>query len=172
MSPDPFPGFLLGIQPTRPSSRGYLEVRSTDPFAPPVIQPNYLSTNHDVDEMLAGVKFIRKLAAAKPLAEIIEEEIRPGSAIREDEDLIDDIRKRAGSVFHPVGTCRMGPDPDSDVVNSRLRVHGLSGLRIVDASIFPNLTSGNTNAPAIMVGEKGSDLILADHGQHTGNRHE
>jgi choline dehydrogenase len=172
MSPDPFPGFLLGIQPTRPSSRGYLEIRSTDPFAPPVIHPDYLTTNHDVDEMLAGVKFIRKLAAAKPLADIIAEEIRPGSAIREDKDLIDDIRKRAGSVFHPVGTCRMGPDPDSDVVDSRLRVHGLSGLRVVDASIFPNLTSGNTNAPAIMVGEKGSDLILTDHGQHTGNRHE
>jgi choline dehydrogenase len=168
MSPDRFPGFLLGIQPTRPSSRGYLEIRSADPFAAPAIHPGYLSTNHDVDEMLSGVKFIRRLAAAAPLAEIIAEEIRPGPAVQRDEDLIDDIRKRAGSVFHPVGTCRMGPDPEADVVDCRLRVHGRSGLRVVDASIFPTLTSGNTNAPAIMVGEKGSDLILADHAGRAG----
>lgn len=162
MSPDPFPGFLLGIQPTRPSSRGYLAIRSADPFETPAIYPNYLSTNRDVDEMLEGVKFLRKLAAAAPLAEIIEREILPGPDVQTDQAMIDDIRARAGSVFHPVSTCRMGPDPNA-VVDSRLRVHGFSGLRVVDASIFPTLTSGNTNAPAIMVGEKGSDLILADH---------
>ena len=162
MNPDPFPGFLLGIQPTRPTSRGHLEVRSPDPFAAPAIHPNYLSTNHDLQEMVEGVRFLRRLAAAPALADIIEAEIAPGPEVRSDEELVADIRERAGTVFHPAGTCRMGPDPARDVVDPRLRLHGLAGLRVVDASIFPTLISGNTNATAIMVGEKGADLILED----------
>ena len=164
MNPDPFPGFLLGIQPTRPTSRGHLEVRSSDPFAAPAIHPNYLSTNHDLQAMVEGVRFLRRLAAAPALARIIEAEIAPGPEVSADEDLVADIRRRAGTVFHPVGTCRMGPDPARDVVDPRLRLHGLQGLRVVDASIFPTLVSGNTNAAAIMVGEKGADLILEDQG--------
>lgn len=163
MNPDPFSGFLTGAQPTRPTSRGYLEIRSASPFEAPVIHPNYLSTDFDMQEMIEGMRFLRKLAEAPALADIIEYEIAPGKDIQTDDAFIADIRARAGSVFHPVSTCRMGPTPGTDVVDQRLRVYGLDGLRVVDASIFPTLTSGNTNAPAIMVGEKGSDLILQDH---------
>jgi choline dehydrogenase len=163
MKPDPFSGFSTSVSPCRPTSRGYLEIRSADPKAPPAILPNYLSTDHDVAEMLAGVKFLRRLAATPTLAAIIEEELKPGPQAQSDADLVADIRARAYSVFHPCGTCRMGPDPASAVVDHRLRVHGVSGLRVIDASIFPGVTSGNTNAPAIMVGEKGAALVLEDY---------
>lgn len=163
MSPDPFPGFALGIQPTRPTSRGSLQIASPDPSAPPAIHPNYLSTNHDVAEMVEGVRFIRTLAAAPSLARLIESEIQPGPEVSTGDALLEDIRQRSGSVFHPVGTCRMGPDRRCDVVDARLKVHGLSGLRVVDASVFPTLTSGNTNGPTIMVAEKASDMILEDN---------
>jgi choline dehydrogenase len=162
MSPDPYPGFLLSVSPCRPDSRGHLAIRSPDPLAAPAIHPNYLSTQHDIDEMLTGVRFLRKLAAAPALAALIEEELKPGPAVQGDEALIGDIRQRAGTVFHPVSTCRMGPAGEGNVVDPRLRVHGLEALRVCDASIFPAITSGNTNAPAIMVGEKGADLILQD----------
>lgn len=162
MSPDPYPGFLLSVSPCRPDSRGRLAIRSPDPLAAPAIHPNYLATQHDIDEMLAGVRFLRKLALTPALAELIEEELKPGPAVQGDEALIGDIRQRAGTVFHPVSTCRMGPAGEGNVVDPRLRVHGLEGLRVCDASIFPAITSGNTNAPAIMVGEKGADLILED----------
>lgn len=164
MSPDPYPGLLLGISPCRPSSRGQLRVRSRDPAVAPKIEPNYLSTNHDIEEMLEGVRFLRQLAATPSFAAILEEELQPGASVTGEEALVEDIRQRGSTVFHPVGTCAMGPDPDSAVVDSRLRVHGLQGLRVIDAAIFPTLTSGNTNAPAIMVGEKGADLVLADAG--------
>ncbi|MEJ1995519.1 MAG: GMC family oxidoreductase N-terminal domain-containing protein [Limibacillus sp.] len=162
MSPDPFSGIIMGTQPTRPTSRGHLEIRSADPFEAPAIHPNYLSTNHDVAEQLEGARFLRRLAAAPALAEIIEQEIRPGPAVQSDEEMIADIRARAGTVFHPVSTCRMGADERQSVVSPRLRVHGLAGLRVVDASVFPTVTSGNTNAPTIMVAEKAADMILAD----------
>ena len=163
MNPDPFSGFLTAIQPTRPTSLGHLEITSADPSVAPAIYPNYLSTDLDIQEMLEGVRFLRRLAEAPALAEIIETEIVPGKDIETDEDFIKDIRARAGTVFHPVSTCRMGPDPSVDVVDQRLRVHGLGQLRVVDASIFPTLTSGNTNAPTIMVAEKAADLILQDN---------
>jgi len=162
MSPDPYPGFLLSVSPCRPESRGHLQIRSPDPFAAPAVYPNYLATEHDVAEMLAGVRFLRRLAGTPALSALIEEELKPGPGVQGDDALIQDIRQRAGTVFHPVSTCRMGPDAADSVVDARLKVHGLAGLRIVDASIFPSLTSGNTNAPAIMVGEKGADLILQD----------
>jgi choline dehydrogenase len=113
--------------------------------------------------MLEGARLMRRLAEAPALARLIEAEILPGPHVRSDDDLIADVRNRAGTVFHPVSTCRMGPDARHDVVDARLRVHGIGGLRVVDASIFPTLTSGNTNAPAIMVGEKGADMILHDN---------
>lgn len=163
MNPDPFSGFLTGAQPTRPTSRGHLAISSPDPLAPPAIHPNYLSTEVDVQEMLQGAWLLRKLAASPPLAQIIARETRPGAEINTDDEMLAYIRETAGTVFHPVSTCKMGPDQTADVVDARLRVHGTTGLRVVDASIFPTVTSGNTNAPAIMVGEKGSDLILADH---------
>lgn len=164
MNPDPFSGFLLGAQPTRPTSRGHLAIRSADPFEPVAIHPNYLSTDYDLQEMLEAYRLLRQLAAAPSLAKVIEAEIAPGSHLQSDDELIADCRARAGTVFHPVSTCRMGPDPAVDVVDARLRVYGVEGLRVADASIFPTLTSGNTNAPTIMVGEKAADLILEDAG--------
>lgn len=162
MSPDPFPGFLVGVSNCHPTSRGQLAIRSADPFAAPEIQPNYLSTEEDVQELLEAAHFLRRLSRTGPMREIIEKEIRPGAGVLDDGGLIADIRARSGSVFHPCGTCAMGPDAPTSVVDPRLRVHGLEALRIVDASVFPRITSGNLNAPTIMVGEKGSDLILAD----------
>jgi choline dehydrogenase len=159
---DPFSGFTTSVSPCRPTSRGYLEIKSSDPGEAPAIHPNYLATNHDVEELLAGARFLRKLAATPALSAIVAQELKPGPDKTSDEELVADIRARAYSVFHPVSTCRMGPDAAENVVDSRLRVHGIAGLRVVDASIFPTVTSGNTNAPAIMVGEKGSDLVLAD----------
>ncbi len=163
MNPDPFPGFLLGIQPTRPTSRGHIGLRSKDPMDTPEIHPNSLSTNHDLVEMVEGCKLMRKIASAPALQEVIETEITPGPNIQSDEEMLEDVRERCSTVFHPVSTCRMGPDPTTDVVDARLRVYGVQGLRVVDASVFPTVTSGNTNAPAIMVGEKGADMILEDH---------
>jgi choline dehydrogenase len=127
-----------------------------------VIVPNSFATQHDRDEMLEGVRFLRRLAATPSLAAVIDEEVAPGSAVQSEAALIDDIRSRASTVFHPVSTCRMGPDPGAAVVDARLRVHGVEALRVIDASIFPTLTSGNTNAPTLMVAEKGADLVLGD----------
>ncbi|QDG77403.1 GMC family oxidoreductase [Labrenzia sp. PHM005] len=162
MNPDPFPGFLFGMQPTRPTSRGHLELKSTDAFEPMAIHPNSLSTDHDCKEMIEGCKLLRKIAAAPAFQEVIDSQIAPGPDVKSDEDMLEDVRNRCSTVFHPVSTCRMGTDKTENVVDQRLRVYGVDGLRVVDASIFPTVTSGNTNAPAIMVGEKGADLILED----------
>ncbi len=162
MNPDPDAGFLVGISPCRPTSRGHLHIMSPDPTVPPRIYPNYLSTEHDVAEMIEGSRFLRRLAATPTFSILIKEELQPGLQVETDEDLADDIRQRSGTVYHPSGTCAMGPDPKRHVVDSRLRVHGMERLRVVDASIFPALTSGNTNAPVIMVAEKGADMILRD----------
>ncbi|MGI3164989.1 GMC family oxidoreductase [Pseudooceanicola sp. 200-1SW] len=163
MNPDPFPGFLLSAQPTRPSSRGHLAIRSADPDASPEIHPNYLATDHDRQEIVEGARLLRRFAATPALSRLIEAEITPGPATQTDAEMLADCRARAGTVFHPVSTCRMGPLDQGNVVDARLRLHGMEGLRIADASIFPTLTSGNTNAPVIMVGEKAAALILADH---------
>ncbi|MEP7085312.1 MAG: GMC oxidoreductase, partial [Betaproteobacteria bacterium] len=161
MSPDPFPGFLLSAQPCRPTSRGSVQIRSADPFAAPVIVPNSLATAHDIEEMLDASAFLRALAATPALNAVIDEELQPGRGVQSRAQLLNDIRQRASTVFHPVSTCRMGPDPRAAVVDHELRVHGLDTLRVIDASVFPMVTSGNTNAPVIMVAERGADLILA-----------
>jgi choline dehydrogenase len=162
MRPDSFPGFLLSAQPCRPTSRGHVQIRSADPSAAPSIVPNSLATEHDVQELLAGSKFLRKLAAAPSFTTVIAEELAPGTSAASDDELIADVRMRSSSVFHPVSTCRMGADAKENVVSAALKVHGLQGLRVIDASVFPTVTSGNTNAPTIMVAEKGADLVLAD----------
>ncbi len=163
LKPDPFPGFLMGVSNCHPTSRGSIEIRSTDPEAHPVIQPNYLATNNDIEELLEGVRFLRRLAATPAMQEVIKREIKPGAEVVSDIDLVSDIRARSSTVFHPSGTCAMGPAAENAVVDPRLRVHGLEGLRVVDASIMPLITSGNLNAPAMMIGEKGAQMILEDH---------
>ena len=162
MNPDPYAAFLLGLGACRPLSRGVIGIRSADPFEAPSIRPHYLSAPEDVAELLDGVRFLRRLAATPAMRSIIEEEIRPGPDVQSEDDLVADIRQRCGTIFHPVGTCAMGADPAQTVVDARLRVHGVAGLRVIDASVFPSVTSGNTNAPTIMVAEKGADLVLAD----------
>ncbi|TPL84192.1 choline dehydrogenase [Mesorhizobium sp. B2-3-14] len=163
LTPDPWPGFSIGLSNCRPSSRGEIMIRSSNPLDYPKIVANAYSTNADVEEMLSAVKFVRKIASMPAMAEIIAEEVLPGPSIRSDADLITDFRKRSGTVYHPVSTCRMGPDPSRSVVDPRLTVHGLEGLRIIDASIFPDNITGNTNAASVMTGWKGAELVLEDH---------
>ncbi|MBZ9853357.1 GMC family oxidoreductase N-terminal domain-containing protein [Mesorhizobium sp. CA13] len=162
LTPDPWPGFSIGLSNCRPSSRGEIMIRSSNPLDYPRIVANAYSTNADVEEMLAAVKFVRKIASMPALAEIIAEEVLPGPSITSDADLITDFRKRSGTVYHPVSTCRMGPDPSRAVVDPRLKVHGLEGLRVIDASIFPDNITGNTNAASILTGWKGAELVLED----------
>jgi len=161
MQPDSYPGFLNSIGQMRPTSRGHLQIDSADPFAPVKIYPNYLSSDEDVTQMLEGARLLRKLADAPALAEIIDHEIRPGPSVQTDDELVADIRQRADTVYHPSCTCMMGPDPKTAVVDAKCRVYGVDRLRVVDTSIFPTVTSGNTNGPTIMVAEKAADMILA-----------
>jgi choline dehydrogenase len=162
LNPDPFSAFLLSHNPCRPTSRGHITLQSAEPQAHPAIYPNYLATQADIDDVLAGNRLLRQIARAQPLADIITEEIIPGSAIEGDEALLADFRARADTVYHPTSTCMMGSDSAKSAVDARLRVHGVEGLRVVDASVFPTITSGNTNAPTVMVAEKGAAMILED----------
>ncbi|MER8827921.1 GMC family oxidoreductase N-terminal domain-containing protein [Mesorhizobium sp. M0938] len=162
LTPDPWPGFSIGLSNCRPSSRGEIMIRSSNPRDYPKIVANAFSTEADVAEMLAAVKFVRKIASMPDMADIIREEVLPGPSITSDADLIEDFRKRSGTVYHPVSTCRMGPDAARAVVDPRLRAHGLAGLRVIDASIFPDNITGNTNAASIVTGWKGAELVLED----------
>jgi len=161
LTPDPFPGLSIGLSNCRPSSRGRIELASADPFAAPRIHANVFSTNQDVDEMLKAVKFIRRIAVQSPLSGLIAEELRPGPQITSDEALIDDFRQRSGTVFHPSCTVRIGKDPATSVLDPHLRVRGIDALRVCDASAFPTLIGGNTNAPAILMGWLGAQQILS-----------
>ncbi|MGE0007032.1 MAG: GMC family oxidoreductase [Parvibaculaceae bacterium] len=162
MTPDPFAGFCTSISPCKPKSMGRLELVSPDWRTYPAIHPDYLCDPGDLLTMVRAARFLRRLGSAPSFAAVTEAELRPGPGIASDADFARDIAERAYSVFHPVGSCRMGPDPSSAVVDSRLRVHGVGNLRVIDASIFPIITSGNTNAPSIMVGEKGAAFLLED----------
>lgn len=159
--PAAYPGFLNSIGQLRPASRGYLRINSNDPFKHPSIVPNYYSAEQDVIEMLEGARLLRALASTPALSAIIEQEITPGLNIDSDEELIADIRAHSTTLFHPTSTCMMGPDTNTAVVDTHCRVYGIENLRVVDASVFPTVTSGNTNAPTIMLAEKASDLILS-----------
>jgi choline dehydrogenase len=162
LNPDPFPGFLMSFNTCRPTSRGSVHVRTRDPLSSPAITPNSLATPEDIADVYEGARVLRRISAAKPLAAVIESELAPGENVRADADVLQDFRRRGGSVFHPCSTCAMGPDATSSVVDPRLRVHGVAKLRVVDASIFPAVTSGNINAPTLMAAEKAADLILED----------
>ena len=162
LNPDPFSAFLLSFNSCRPTSRGHLHIRSSDPFEHPAIQPNYLATQADIDEARAGNRLLRALAKAKPLSDIITEELVPGASVQGDDALMDDFRNRADTVYHPTSTCIMGRDAAMSVLDERLRVHDVRGLRVIDASVFPTITSGNINAPTVMVAEKGAAMIIED----------
>jgi choline dehydrogenase len=164
LNPDSFPGFLMSFNSCRPTSRGAVHIRCADPLAAPAIMPNGLSTPEDIEEVYEGAHLLRRISAARPLAGVIESELKPGARVQSDEQLLEDFRQRAGSVFHSCSTCAMGPEPGVAVVDHRLRVHGLAALRVVDASVFPTVTSGNINTPTYMIAEKAADLILEDAG--------
>jgi choline dehydrogenase len=159
--PHPWPGFTMSVCQLRPESRGRVRIRSTDPFEPPSMQPNYLAAEQDRRCAVAGMRLARALAATAALQPYVAEEYRPGAPAHTDDELLDFARSFGATIFHPCGTCKMGADAMA-VVDERLRVRGVAGLRVVDCSVMPTLTSGNTHAPAVMIAEKASDLILAD----------
>ena len=157
---DPYPGVLLAIAACRPSSRGSIHAISPVSREKPEINPNYLSTEQDIQEALAGSRLKRRIVQTQALQSIITEDTTPGQQLQTDEELLAFFRANCGSIYHLCGTCAMGKDATDSVVDSQLRVHGVQGLRVVDASIFPNVTSGNINAPVMMVAERAADLIL------------
>lgn len=157
----PFPGVTGNCVLLRPESRGYVRIKSADPRQAPAIHPNYLATQKDRETIVAGVAAMRRIFQAPAMACHIAEEIEPGKQCDSDDGLLDFIRRRGSTTYHPVGTCRMGQDQNA-VVDERLRVRGFAGLRVIDASIMPAVVSGNTNAATIMIGEKGADMILED----------
>ncbi len=156
-----FPGFSLSPVHLRPEGRGSVRLRSPDPLAAPKIDLQFLSTAYDVEAMLQGIRLSRKIAQQSSVRDYVVEEVLPGPGVASETELVEDLRRRGVSNLHPVGTCRMGRGLDA-VVDSRLRVHGLRGLRVIDASIMPQIISGNTNAPTIMIGEKGAAMMLED----------
>jgi choline dehydrogenase len=158
---DGFHAVGASVYRVRPASRGEVRLRSADPLEAPVFVPNFLQASEDVDAMLAGMRKIRSILATEPMASRIVAERVPGPEVRTDEQMIDFMRREGACAFHPAGTCKMGSDTMA-VVDSRLRVHGVGRLRVVDASIMPTVTSGNTNAPTVMIAEKASDMIRAD----------
>jgi choline dehydrogenase len=156
-----FSGFSASVCQLRPESRGSLRIRSADPTAPPEIRINYLSTEVDRTANVEGLKILRKILHAPALSSYVVEEVDPGAKVSSDEALLNYCRARGSTIYHPTSTCRMGSDPLA-VVDQRLRVRGMEGLRVVDASIMPDLVSGNTNAATIMIAEKASEMILED----------
>jgi choline dehydrogenase len=156
-----FSGFSASVCQLRPESRGSLRIRSADPAAPPEIRINYLSTETDRVANVEGLKILRKILRAPALRPYVVEEVDPGIKISTDEELLSYCRARGSTIYHPTSTCRMGNDPLA-VVDQRLSLRGLQGLRVVDASVMPDLVSGNTNAAIIMIAEKAADMILQD----------
>ena len=157
---DPFPGFYLCFQPTRPTSLGRVDIAAADFRSAPVIAPNYLATDKDLLDVVHGGRLLQRIARTPAMQSLIAEPLAPDLRSMNDAQLIADFRARAATVYHPVGTCRMGTDAGQSVVDSSLRVHGVERLRVVDASVFPTVTSANTNAPTLMVAHKAADLIL------------
>lgn len=161
--PHPFPGATIVLALLRPESRGHVNITSADPFAAPDIQPRYLTAQKDRDVLIGSIRIMREITEQPAFQKFVAAEHEPGPDAQTDDELLDYIHRRGRTSYHPSSTCRMGNDPTA-VVDARLRVHGLEGLRVADASIMPTLVSGNTNAPTIMIGEKAADMILEDAG--------
>jgi choline dehydrogenase len=157
-----FPSMTVSCYQLRPESLGSIHIRSPNPNDQPLIRFNFLADPIDQRAMVDGFSMVRKIVESAPMDHLRGDEFSPGKGVRSDDEVLDWIRNNAQTAYHPIGTCRMGPEGQRTVVDERLRVHGLTGLRIADASIFPTMPSGNTNAPAIMVGEKAADLLRAD----------
>jgi choline dehydrogenase len=158
----PFSAFTMSICNLRPESRGEVTINSADPTQLPKIIPNYLSTEGDRKIAIDSIKVARKIAEADSLKKHILDEYVPGQSFISDEELLEAAKNNSQSIYHPVGTCKMGHDENS-VVDEQLKVHGIYGLRVVDASIMPELVSGNTNAPTMMIAEKAAEMILSDN---------
>jgi choline dehydrogenase len=155
-------GISLVFYVNRPASRGRVTLASADPLDQPLIDPNYLSDPADLPQFVAGIRLARRILAAKPLGSILGRELGPGVEAQSDAEIAARVRDRAsGTIFHPVGTCRMGKDVLA-VVDPALIVHGVDGLRVVDASTMPTLIGGNTNAPTIMIAEKAAAIMLGE----------
>jgi choline dehydrogenase len=152
-----FSGFTMIAYQLRPESRGEIKLKSPDPFDAPAVHPNYLAAETDRRTIVAGLKLCRQILATPHMQNFIEAEFQPGSAVESDEELLDYARRRGGTVYHPTTTCKMGNDPMA-VVDPELRVYGVDGLRVADASVMPTVVSGNTNAATIMIGEKAADM--------------
>src|SRR6266480_743479 len=161
IKPHPFSAFTLSPVHLRPEGRGTVKIKSPDPLAPPAIHFNFLASDYDYQALIYGTRLSRKIAAQPALKPFIMEEVIPGPAVQTDDDIIEEIRVRGVSNLHPVGTCRMGRETDA-VVDPRLKVYGVEGLRVADASIMPQVPGGNTNAPSIMIGEKCAAMVLQD----------
>lgn len=160
--PHKFSAFTSSVCQLRPQSQGYIKIKSPDATVYPEIQPNYLSAEIDRVTAVNGVKVARKIASAPALKDYVIDEFVPGEQYQSDEELLEAVRLYSQTIYHPTSTCKMGNDKDA-VVDARLKVYGIEGLRVVDASIMPQIVSGNTNAPTIMIAEKGSDMILEDN---------
>ena len=158
----PFSAITASVCQLRPESRGHIHIQSKDPTVHPTIVPNYLSTEHDCATAIEAIKYTRKVMASEAMARHISSEYIPGAEYQTDEQLLEAARDVSNTIYHPTSTCRMGADKNA-VVDPRLRVNGVTGLRIADASIMPEIVSGNTNAPTIMIGEKAADMILQDN---------
>ena len=155
-------GFTLHICDLQPKSRGFIKLKSSDPLEAPLIQPNYLTVEEDWINLVNGYKIGREILRSKAFSPYSKREMMPGNSIETDAQIREDIRKRAESIYHPVGTCKMGCD-DMAVVDDQLKVYGVNGLRVVDASVMPTLVAGNTNAPTMMIAEKAAEMILKEH---------
>ena len=155
------PGMTCSVCQLRPESTGSIHIQSSDPTSSPAIRPNFLAAMIDRAALVEGMRIARRVGEAPALAKYVEHELYPGNNVETDDEILDFCRRTGSTVFHPIGTCKMGSDANA-VVDERLRVHGIRGLRVADASIMPTLVSGNTNAPAIMIGEKGAQMVMED----------